>query len=409
MSAFTLAYLARLEVWGLAAALFQGGLVLSSWLAWSRATANATASLRHRLACAHFAALAVLPALTVAILHWTVVSMGDAALSGSPAAELPPLLVGYRGALRLSLPLAVLWLAGAALMALRLALDARRLARLRREPAPTALVETVGRFAGRIGVTTPDVQIADITGPQIIGLWRPVLLAPRDLALRLPTAEQDAVLLHELAHVRRGDFGWNLLQRLVLALLWFHPAAWALYGHLSREREVCCDALAVRNGASASGLARALVRLAENQAHPGPAMAISNGGNLATRVHRLVGMDRPGSPRGRARAVALAMSVLCLIALAAGRLGLTDPAMGDLYIASAFGPTISVTAHDPSGSFALKLRHGRVIEASVEKRRLAQSRILQDGNRVILMGAMRKPIVALTITPRGRVQWKAGA
>lgn len=408
MSSFTLAYLVRLGVWGLAAASIQGGLVMFSWLAWERVAANAAAALRHRLACIHFAALAILPALTVVIVYWTVSGMGVPVTHGSPVAQLPSLMASYRRAFWLCLPLAALWLAGALLMLLRFALDARRMAQLHCIPAPEALTEAVrGLARDRIGVTVPKVLLGDVATPQIVGWRRPVLLAPRDLVRSLSNVECEAVLLHELAHVRRGDFGWNLLQRFQLALLWFHPAAWALYGHMSREREACCDALAVRHGASATGLAHALVRLAENRTRPGVSMAVSGDGELTGRVHRLLGLGRPQSMSAGLRVTAMTLSVLCLAALWVGRLGSVDSSMADIYNASAFGPMISIDAHDGAGSFALQIRRGRVIAASVEKQRLPQDRILQKDDRVILMGAMRQPIVALTVTPQGRIEWQA--
>jgi beta-lactamase regulating signal transducer with metallopeptidase domain len=401
VSPFTLAYLARLEVWGLAAAVVQGGLVLGSWRAWARATASAAP--RYRLACAHFAALAVLPALTVMILQATLSGLGPAAATGgSAAAALPWLEEPYQAALRLALPLAGIWMVGAGAMILGLARDAGRIARLGRGPAPGDLAETVRRLAR--GWPVPEVRWADVPAPQIVGLRRPVLLTPPDLALRLSPVERDAVLLHELAHVRRGDFGWNLVQRLVLALLWFHPAAWALYGALSREREVCCDALAVGHGASAADLARGLVRLAETQGRPGLAMAASSRGDLTTRVRLLLEPEPPGATPGHRRALAVGASALCILALGAGGLGVADPAMGDLYAASAFGPTISISARDPSGAFALQVRHGRVIAASLGTQRLG---VRQLGDRVTLVGASRRPVLALTVTPQGRIRWKA--
>lgn len=407
MSFFTFAYLVRLGVWGLAAAMVQGGLVVLSWLAWERVMANATAVLRHRVACIHFAALVVLPVLTVVIVCWTVTGMGVPVLPGSPAAELPVLMASYRKAFWLCLSLVMLWFAGASVMMLRLAMDARRAARLHRGSAPEALVEAVHRLArDRMGVKVHDVQMADVTTPQIIGAWRPMLLMPRDLARFLSMAQLEAVLLHELAHVRRGDFGWNLLQRLQLALLWFHPVAWTLYGRVSREREACCDALAVSHGASATGLAQALVCLAETHASPGLGMAISSQGELTTRVHRLLGVNRGGPLPASLRVAAMAISMLCLLTLGAGRLGRIDPSMADVYNASAFGPMILVDAHDDAGSFALGIKQGRVIEASIGNQRLPSDRIVQEDNRVLLMGARQQPIVALTVTPQARIEWE---
>ena len=387
--------------------MVQGGLVVLSWLAWERVMANATAVLRHRVACIHFAALVVLPVLTVVIVCWTVTGMGVPVLPGSPAAELPVLMASYRKAFWLCLSLVMLWFAGASVMMLRLAMDARRAARLHRGSAPEALVEAVHRLArDRMGVKVHDVQMADVTTPQIIGAWRPMLLMPRDLARFLSMAQLEAVLLHELAHVRRGDFGWNLLQRLQLALLWFHPVAWTLYGRVSREREACCDALAVSHGASATGLAQALVCLAETHASPGLGMAISSQGELTTRVHRLLGVNRGGPLPASLRVAAMATSMLCLLTLGAGRLGRVDSSMADVYNASTFGPMILVDAHDDAGSFALGIKQGRVIEASIGNQRLPSDRIVQEDNRVLLMGARQQPIVALTVTPQARIEWE---
>lgn len=407
MSFFTFAYLVRLGVWGLAAALVQGGLVALSWHAWERVMANATPALRHRVAYVHFAALAILPVLTVMVVYWTVAGMGVPVLPGSPAAELPSLMASYRRAFWLCLSLVMLWFAGASLMLLRLAMDARRMARLHRWPAPEAVVETVQRLArDQVGVTVQDIQMADVTSPQVVGAFRPVLLIPRDLACVLSMAQWEAVLLHELAHVRRRDFGWNLLQRLQLALLWFHPVAWVLYGRVSREREACCDALAVSHGASATSLARALVCLAESRVSPSLGMAISRQGELTSRVHRLLGVNLAGPLPAGLRMAAMATSMLCLLALGAGRLGSIDPSMADVYNASTFGPAIVVDAHDDAGSFALRIKQGRVIEASIGNQRLPSDRIVQENDRVFLMGARRQPIMALTVTPQARIEWE---
>lgn len=405
MNAFTLAYLARVEVWGLAAALLQGLMLLMSWRAWARATASSGPVLRHRLAGAHFAALLLAPIATVVVLHGTVAQAGAGAPSG-PGGRAPLWIAGHAGMAWLAVILAGLWSAGAAVMLLRLGLEARRLARLPRRPAPAALAGTVRRLAAAAGVAVPDVRLADIAAPQVVGARRAILLVPRDLMDHLPPAERDAVLLHELAHVRRGDFACNLVQRLVLALLWFQPAAWALYAELAREREACCDALAVRHGATASGLARALVRLAEGRGRAGLAMAISGTSDLGVRVRRLLGVDPAARASASAWLGAVAASALCLAALAAGRLGPLDPALGELCAASVFGPTISIAAHDPAGTFALRVRQGRVIAAAVDRRPLPRARILQVGDRVTLVGARREPILALTVSPQGRIRWE---
>lgn len=403
---FTIAYLARLDLWWVATVAIQGVLILGSWHAWKRSLADASAGLRHRLACVHFAALAVLPAATVAVVHLTVAGMGTEISRASPMTGLARSPWDGSDAWRWTAPALLLWLAGAMVMALRLALDARRAARLRREPAPAEWVSAVDRL-GRGWMPGVPLYVAAVTVPQVVGICRPVLLAPRDLAARLPVAERDAVLLHELAHVCRRDFLWNLLQRFVLVLVWFQPAAWLLHGQLARERELCCDALAVRHGASPLVLGRALVRLAENHARRDLSMGIAGRGELTIRVHRLLGLHEAGGVRCRSVGVAAALSLLCVSAIGLGRTGLADPAIGDLYIASAMGPTVYIAAHDPAGMFTLRVRQGRVVQASVDRRRVLAEDIVQEGHRVTLLGTARMPIVSLQVTPQGRIYWKA--
>ena len=401
MNAFTAQYLARLELWGLLASLVQGTLVLVSWRAWQRAAHGAAA--RHRLACAHFAAVGLLPLLTLAILQATIAGMAGQPPHGTAIVALPSTLDDARAGLALGV--AVVWGVGVAAMLLRLAHEARVLARMPHAPAPAA-VDAALRRAVRAGLVdaTPQIRETTVFGPQVTGWRHPLLLMPHGLSTTLTADELDAVLLHELGHVRRGDLRWNLLQRVVLALLWFHPAAWSLQASVARERERCCDALAVRHGARPLALARALVKLAEAGARPALAMAVSRGGALVERVQGLLEPAPSGARSWRRAAWALAISIACLLALSAGRLALADPALGEFYMASEFGPTIAIQAHDGAGSFALWVRQGRVIQASVSDR---PARVVQLGDRVTLTDATHAPLLVLTVTPQDHVQWES--
>jgi beta-lactamase regulating signal transducer with metallopeptidase domain len=411
VSGFTLAYLARLEGWAVLAIAVQGVLVLLSWRAWHRALPGPQG--RHRLACLHLAALVVLPVLTLGVAQAAIVAAAQAPPRG-PLVALPPgAPAGLPGVLALAA--AVAWGLGVLAMLLRLAHEARGLARVRDASAPApARVRAALRRSVRRGLVAavPVVRAAAVASPQVTGWRRPLLLVPHGLDRRLAPAELEAVLLHELAHVRRGDLRWNLLQRLVLALLWCHPVAWRLQAALARERERCCDVLAVRHGASRAALARALVKLAEAatpaQARPAPrlALAMSRADGLVERVRALVGSEVAADAASAPRrvAMALAMSVACVLGLTAGRVAAIDASLGDLYMASAFGPTLAIEAHDAAGPFALRVRQGRVIEASVSDRPVG---VRQDGSRVTLMDAAQAPLLVLTVTPQGHVQWQA--
>lgn len=401
MTAFTAQYLSRLEMWGLLVSLLQGTLIFASWRAWVRTTADA--AWRHRLACAHFAALGLLPVLTLAILQASVSDMAGQPPHGPPTV-LPSVFDGVRA--NSGMVVAAVWLAGVAVMLWRLAREAHALARVRHAPAP-AFVSAALRATGRARLVTslPEIREARVRSPQVAGWGRPRLLMPRGLPALLDDAELEAVLLHELAHVRRGDLRWNLLQRVVLALLWFHPVAWALQAAIAHERERCCDALAVQHGARPAALARALVKLAEAGARPTLAMSMSHGGAaLLERVQDLLQPPQAGVALRRRGAWAAALSVACVLALGAGRLAPTDGVLGELYLASDFGPTIAIQARDSAGSFALWVRQGRVIQASVRDRPV---HISQQGDRVTLTDATQEPVLVLKVTPQDRVQWEA--
>jgi beta-lactamase regulating signal transducer with metallopeptidase domain len=400
MTAFTAQYLSRLEMWGLLVSLLQGILVFASWRAWQRTTADA--AWRHWLACAHFAALGLLPLLTLAIVQVSVYEVAGQPPHGPPTV-LPTAFDGVRA--NASMVVAAVWAAGVAVMLWRLSREARALARLRHAPAPAPLSAALrATVRARLVTVLPEIGEARIRSPQVAGWWRPRLLVPRGLSALLDAAELEAVLLHELAHVRRGDLRWNLLQRVVLSLLWFHPVAWALQAAIARERERCCDALAVRHGAHPAALARALVKLAEAGARPTLAMSMSHGGALVERVQDLLRPPQAGMALRRRSTWAAALSLTCVLALGAGRLVPTDGVLGELYLASAFGPMIAIQARDSAGSFALWVRQGRVIQASVRDRPV---HISQQGGRVTLTDAARVPVLVLTVTPQDRVQWEA--
>src|SRR5690606_9531729 len=126
-------------------------------------------------------------------------------------------------------------------------------------------------------------------------------------------------LAHELAHIRRHDLWINLLQRVVETLLFHHPAVWWLSARLRRERELCCDELAVRLTGQPIGYARALEHVARwrvDSFHP--ALATGIGGTkmaLLDRVRHVLKSD-PGNRRTMwpAGLVALAIPALALLA-----------------------------------------------------------------------------------------------
>jgi TonB family protein len=130
---------------------------------------------------------------------------------------------------------------------------------------------------------------ASVDVPMVIGLWRPLILVPAIAMTGLSPAQLEAILAHELAHIRRHDYLVNLLQSLVETLLFYHPAVWWLSHRIREEREHCADDLAVQCCGDAYLYARALAHIEQLRAPPSPQPALgASGGSLLARVRRLL-------------------------------------------------------------------------------------------------------------------------
>lgn len=146
-------------------------------------------------------------------------------------------------------------------------------------------VVPVMRFCERVSV------------PVVVGVLRPVILIPISVAAGLSPTQMSAILLHELAHIRRFDPWVNLLQRVIESLLFFHPVVWFISRRMSVERETCCDDLVVSTGYEPLYYAGAILRTAELSADVSRlnahALALSGDGSsqLSVRIRRLLLMD----------------------------------------------------------------------------------------------------------------------
>jgi beta-lactamase regulating signal transducer with metallopeptidase domain/predicted nucleic acid-binding Zn-ribbon protein len=203
-------------------------------------------------------------------------------------------VAGWREALQPRLPLVILcWSAGAALMALRLLLG---LAWVRRRSRPGAYREdpawqaVLDRLAGSLGIGRKVILglVDDLASPVTAGCLRPLVLVPASLATGMAPQLLEALLAHELAHVRRHDYLVNLVQSAIEILLFYHPAVWWLSHRIRVERELIADDLAASALGEPRRLALALseldlFQLSTPQLAPG-----AHGGKLMSRIKRLV-------------------------------------------------------------------------------------------------------------------------
>jgi beta-lactamase regulating signal transducer with metallopeptidase domain len=172
----------------------------------------------------------------------------------------------------------------------------------------------------------------EVISPMAMGVWRATVILPISAVLSLPRAELEAVIAHELGHIRRWDYLWNLLQTAIESLLFFHPAVWWISRTVRERREICCDEIAVRSCSDAAIYARALLRLEEQRTVKlRLAMALGGcGGSLLGRVRKILGED-------------MAME---------GRMtsGVSVAAIGALALSFLLGPKISEAVATPAGT-----------------------------------------------------------
>jgi len=124
--------------------------------------------------------------------------------------------------------------------------------------------------------------------PTVIGWLRPVILLPTSALTGLNADQIKAIIVHELAHIRRYDFLINLFQTMIETLLFYHPAVWWVSKRIRAERENCCDDIAVSVCGDVLNYVRALTEL-EQMRSVQPQLAVAaTGGPLLGRIRRLV-------------------------------------------------------------------------------------------------------------------------
>ncbi len=208
-----------------------------------------------------------------------------------------------------------LWAAGVFLFAVRLALGYRHVAQLRRagQPADASIADRVSALAQRMSIPrSVRILVSSLADcPSVVGWLRPAILIPASALAGLDAAQLEAILAHELAHIRRHDFLVNALQTVVETLLFYHPAVWWVSARMRHERELCCDDLAVLHCGDAISYARALSRLERIRVMPEPVVA-ANGASLLYRIQRLTGAVRECAPSRLPVVLAVVAVAACL-------------------------------------------------------------------------------------------------
>src|SRR3990172_3346835 len=274
-------------------------LGLAVWLARFVPTARARAALLH----AALTLSILCPLLSALLPHY--VFPASVAPAWSPFTEPPPTSPVHPSARPLATvvtALTLLWAAGVAFHLLRMAYGWWIVSRLLRFAVPL----DSPRIKQLVQQIDPGLRIRLLTLPGTSGAFcwqthRPVLvLSPA--ALKLPDAELELLLRHEIAHLRSGDPLRLFLEQLAAAAYWFHPLVYWIAREAARWRELACDDWVISTGGSPTGYAGLLTTMAAQRAGSRPAFAkLRFGGapsHLIQRVRRLAGRHTtPARPR----------------------------------------------------------------------------------------------------------------
>jgi len=273
------------------------------------------------------------------LFHVTQATFGSVASAApaptfAPASRIPQLP---------SLPVPVLramvgaWMLGVLVLGLR-SLGGwwliRRLRLCANVEAPAAVRASFRRIAAALDIRRPVLLrvTSAITGPVTVGALRALVLLPLSAATSLTPEQLEVVLAHELAHVRRQDYLWNLVQTLAETLYFFHPAVWWIGSRIRHERELCCDDMALTVFPDPVVYASALYQL-EQQRRPLAQFAMALDGNQPTtlrmRIARILGEPVAGaSNRGPVSLAAAAAILLVLLIPVPHVLASLKPAAG---------------------------------------------------------------------------------
>jgi len=266
------------------------------------------------------------------------------------------------------------WLVCAGLLWLRLMGGwwlAQRLRRREVSPANETFQMLCNDWAKRLGIQ-PKIQLLEsayISEPLTLGFWKPVVLFPVGMLLQLSPTQVEALLLHELAHIRRHDYFVNLFQLALEVCFFYHPLFWLLSREARSRREFCCDELVLRHTSDPILYAKTLTDLQLSILQPSTSFVMNATGKsrFTQRILNIVGITPKRSTRPN---FFIALLLPLAVALSSWWPSVPEPAMNDAWDL----PTFPVLDTTPPRNAALDPS----IAQHKENRALAQRKDLKE-------------------------------
>jgi uncharacterized protein (TIGR03435 family) len=310
MTANLLRQLAGRFDWALVHFLWQGSLIACLYLiARVRFRRVEAARVRYLLSCAALAATIAAPAITLVCagpknpaptVTFTrgmfVVRPVEGQHEAAPFESLPvaaPFTIPSENS-GVAVLIAAIWLAGASLFSTRLigaCIVVARMRSTRVAPPPSEWQRALDTLLVRLRISKPVKLLISgwVQTPTVAGWLKPTILLPAAEISGLKPQHVQALLAHELAHIRRRDYVVNVLQRVAETLLFYHPAVWWLSAQIGAEREACCDDMAVALTGDTLTYVSALASLESHRPEHLAHSLAANGGSLKHRIARLLG------------------------------------------------------------------------------------------------------------------------
>lgn len=300
-----------------------------------------------------------------------------------PAPEMSSWWLSLEEMIAPSLPLIVLiWWAGMVFFLLRLLVNYYWWNSLRHRDhaqVPAAWEDAFDSLKERMGIRRPASlrASAHITGPLLIGQFKPLILLPLALINQLSIVEVEAILAHELAHLRRYDYVLNVVQLFLEAVFYYHPASWWLGTEIRLLREQCCDDLAIQHTGNSMTYAKTLLTVAEHQRQLPTQFALGLlGGNKQHLLHRIQRiLNQPVKQPDMREKFAVTSILLSLALLVSLSTGWTSPAEDVLPVIDNTPLTVTIDTL-PQGNVRMEIDEGReTMDVTIKKGKIQRLKI----------------------------------